>query len=368
MVDQLVAIPGTGAASDAGSADNPALPALHQAVANQRPARMIAFDIDGTLMPTSGPMADRTRCALQATVAAGIEVVIATGRRQAYAAPLLAPIGLAPQTILISSNGTVTREFGGRTLDRSYLPVEIARDLCAVLRPFGGTTVYTFDRIGRGELVIESLERLHERIAPWVNANLPWIEEIDPLERAFDKNEAPIQGMVCGTVEEMTRAEQHLVSTRYASLIEMHRTEYASRDLSILDLLPRGCSKGVALSKLAAKRGIPRAEVMAIGDNWNDLEMLRWAGQPVLMGNASPQLQAIAAAEGWEITATNDECGVALVLERLLGTAALANGSAQANNSQAVVPDAFGDHPGNKPAVAPESQSEAGTDAVLQRA
>ncbi len=281
--------------------------------------RMIAFDIDGTLMPSSGSvMSARTIAALRALVAAGVEVVIATGRRQAYAAPLLAPLGLAPETILISSNGTMTRNFAGHTFDRAFLPIETARALCGELRPFGGTTVYTFDRMGKGELVLESLARLHDRVAKWVDANLPWIEEIDPLEGAFDAGEAPIQGMVCGTVAEMGRAEAHLLATPYAGLIEMHRTEYAERDLSILDILPGGCSKGVALARLAARRGIAQAEVMAIGDNWNDLEMLRWVGQPVLMGNASPELQEIAVEGGWEITATNDEEGVALVVERVL--------------------------------------------------
>jgi Cof subfamily protein (haloacid dehalogenase superfamily) len=289
---------------------------------------MIALDIDGTLMPSAGAMmTERTIAAVQAAAAAGIEIVIATGRRQAYAAPLLAPLGLAPETILISSNGTMTRNFAGQTFDRAFLPLETARALCAELRPFGGTTVYTFDRLGKGELVIESLERLHERVAAWVEANLASIEEVDPLEDAFDAGDAPIQGMVCGTVAEMSRAEAYLAGTRFAGLIEMHRTEYADRDLSILDILPRGCSKGVALARLAARYGIAEAEVMAIGDNWNDLEMLRWVGQPVLMGNASPELLAIAAMEGWEVTVTNDEDGVALVVERVLARALAKVGS-----------------------------------------
>ena len=72
------------------------------------------------------------------------------------------------------------------------------------------------------------------------------------------------------------------------------RTEYPARDLSILDLLPQGVSKGAALKKLAAHLGVDREEVMAIGDNWNDVEMLEWAGQGVLMGNAAVELRAMA--------------------------------------------------------------------------
>ena len=290
------------------------------AIARLAPLRMIVFDIDGTLLPTTGgQMSERTKRAILATEAAGIEVVIATGRRQAYAAPLLAQLGLRETTILISSNGTVTRNFAGVTLDRSFLDRETSRALCAEVRPFGGTTVFTFDRPGRGELILESLANLNERIEPWVAANLAWIEEINPLELAFDAGDAPIQGMLCGTLAQMQAAEAHLVGTRFATLIEMHQTQYAPRDLSILDLLPPGCNKGTAVARLAAQRGIAQDAVMAIGDNWNDLEMLKWAGQPVLMGNASPQLQALASEAGWQITATNDEDGVAMVLEQLLG-------------------------------------------------
>jgi Cof subfamily protein (haloacid dehalogenase superfamily) len=284
------------------------------------PVALVAFDIDGTLMPSIGTcMSERTMTTLREAVAAGVEVVIATGRRAAYAMPLLEPIGLSPETVLISSNGASTRDFAGNLMDRFYLELDTARALCAELRPFGGTMVFTFDKDGPGELVLESLDRLHDRIALWVDANLPYIEQVDPLERVFDRGEQPIQGMICGNVDQMNAAEQHLLTTPFASQIEMHRTEYAERDLSILDVLPLGCNKGVALARLAERRGIPREAVMAVGDNWNDLEMLRWAGQPVLMRNASPALRKEALRSGWQITsATNDEDGAVLALAQTL--------------------------------------------------
>ena len=289
------------------------------------PVALVAFDIDGTLMPSQGDrMSPRTIAALHAAVAAGIEVVIATGCRAAYAMPLLSPAGLSPETILISSNGASTRDFAGTLMDRFFLSLDTARALCAELRPFGGTMVFTFDRDGPGELVLESLDRLHDRIALWVDANLPFIEQVDPLEKVFDRGEAPMQGMICGTVAQMAEAERHLLQTPFASQIEMHRTEYAERDLSILDILPLGCNKGVALAKVAERLGIAQEAVMAVGDNWNDLEMLRWAGQPVLMGNASPALRKEAARGGWHITATNDQDGAALALETVLAVRAAA--------------------------------------------
>jgi hydroxymethylpyrimidine pyrophosphatase-like HAD family hydrolase len=100
--------------------------------------------------------------------------------------------------------------------------------------------------------------------------------------------------------------------------IAMHRTEYAARNLSILDLLPLGCSKGAALDSLARIRGLERDEIMAIGDNLNDLEMLEYAGRAVVMANASEEIRALARRRGWELTASNDDDGVARAIEEVL--------------------------------------------------
>ncbi|HUY80333.1 MAG TPA: HAD-IIB family hydrolase [Acidobacteriaceae bacterium] len=283
------------------------------------PPKLIAIDIDGTLLPSTGThISDRNRRALLSAEAAGIEIVIATGRRQSYTTPLIYPIGLKPHTVMITSNGTVTRTLGGDRIDRFFLPVATALDLCPTLRRFGGTTVFTFDHEGPGELVLESIDQLHDRIALWVEANRPWITEVRPLERAFDSGEAPVQGMVCGTVNSMREAHIWLEDSELSGKIELHRTEYPDRDLTILDILPPGCSKGVAIRRLAQSRGISLAEMMAIGDNFNDLEMLESVGQPVVMANAAPGLIEIAQTRSWRRTASNDEDGVALAVESVL--------------------------------------------------
>lgn len=285
--------------------------------------KLIAIDIDGTLLPSTGTVISaRNRRALLDAEAAGIQVVIATGRRQAYATPLIEPVGLKPQTVLITSNGTVTRTLAGEPIDRFFLPVKTARELCPILRQFGGTTVFTFDREGPGELVLESLPQLESRITAWVEANRRWIQEIQPLERAFDSGEPPVQGMVCGTVSGMRNAEEWLESHDISRKIELHRTEYPIRDLSILDILPPGCSKGVALRLLVQSRGVKPSEIMAIGDNFNDLEMLDFVGRPVVMANGAPDLVDLARKRGWQITTTNDHDGVARILESIAESAA----------------------------------------------
>jgi len=80
-------------------------------------------------------------------------------------------------------------------------------------------------------------------------------------------------------------------------------------------LLPPGVSKGWALERLARRLGVDRKETMAIGDNWNDVDMLEWAGHSVMMGNATADLRAMAKTRGWKLTQPNDEDGVAVVLE-----------------------------------------------------
>jgi Cof subfamily protein (haloacid dehalogenase superfamily) len=280
--------------------------------------RLIAIDIDGTLMPSTGSKISSRNCAaLQAAEAAGIEIVIATGRRQAYAMPLIAQVGLSEDSVMISSNGAVVRGFDGELLDRRFLSIETARRLCVALSGYQ-TLVFTFDREGSGSLVIENLKQLHTRVARWVEANRPYLVEIQPIERALDGGEEPIQGMLCGTVAEMKAAEKRLLMSDLAGEIAMHRTEYAERDLSILDLLPPGCSKGAALDSLARIRGLSREQIMAIGDNLNDVEMLEYAGRAVVMANAGDELLLLSQQRGWEIAASNDEDGVAQSIEELL--------------------------------------------------
>ncbi len=244
-------------------------------------------------------------------------IAIATGRRLAYAAPLLERLDLRADTPLITSNGAVTRTLCGDLLERCCLDARVARGLCEVMRPFG-VLVFTFDRPGRGELVIEDLEQAHGRIALWVEANRNSIEVVKPLERALVDGEDPIQGMVAGSVARMRAAEKGLQASQWKGDCACVRTEYPARDLSILDLLSPGVSKAWALERLAARLGVNRKETMAIGDNWNDVGMLEWAGQAVLMSNATAELRTMARVRGWKQAPANDWDGVAVTLEAAL--------------------------------------------------
>jgi len=279
------------------------------------PLRLVAIDMDGTLLPnlTHG-VSLRTGQALKAAQEAGITVVIATGRRVAYTTPLLEGLGLRADTPLITSNGAVVQTLGGELLDGCRLEARVARGLCVLLRQFG-SLVFTFDKPGRGALVVEDLEQAHKRIALWIEKNRGAIETVKPLELALSDSEEPIQGMLAGAIHRMREAEKALESSEWSGSCACVRTEYPARDLSILDLLPAGVSKGWALGRLATRLGVDRMQTMAIGDNWNDVDMLEWAGQGVIMGNAAQELRTMAKMRGWKQAPPNDEDGVAVVLE-----------------------------------------------------
>jgi Cof subfamily protein (haloacid dehalogenase superfamily) len=291
------------------------------------PVRLVAIDMDGTLLPDfSTVVSDRNRQALLAAQQAGIVVAIATGRRQAFTAPLIDDIGLRADTPLITSNGAVTRNIAGDRIDFTRLEPAIARGLCGVLRGVG-MLVFTLDKSTRPDLIVEDVAVAKGRLGKWVEANRLSIEEVRPIENALGDEVDLIQGMAAGTIAEMIEAEQLLKDCAWAGKFECVRTAYPGNDLSILDLLPKGVSKSFALARLAERLGIPQAETMAIGDNWNDETMLDWAGTGVLMGNATEELRSIAGERGWLVGPTNSEDGVAVMLERAVASlsAAFAN-------------------------------------------
>ena len=319
---------------------------------------LIAIDMDGTLLGSDGRVSPRNRAALLRAGRQDIEIVIATGRRHAYAMRVLRELGLPGTNALISSNGTVTRTVHSSLMQRTHLPLKAARWLCREIEDFRDTFVLTFDKVGadgedrRGALVCEQTEALHASIGAWMRTNEPYIRRVDRMESALglavrqrssssvalaeedgegggdEHIEAPIQAMLCGTVDRMQAAEARLLQHPAVAgvgqpefsgcEIVLHRTVYPERDLAILDILPAGCSKASALAHLAEVRGCTMDDVLAIGDNWNDLPMLLAAGHAVLMRNAPEELHELARIHGWTIGSSNDEDGVAEAIEAAL--------------------------------------------------
>ena len=272
--------------------------------------QLLALDIDGTLLNPQFQISAADMSALRRAHALGIEVVLVTGRRHDFALPIARQLGF--DLWLISSNGAVTRSLEGETFYRDLLPATTCRRLCQAMIAFRGHTVLTFDRRGKGAIVLEHLNDLENSIRRWLEKNLEYIEFVIPVEDALVTD--PIQAMFCGPIGRMQEALSALEAGPVAREITVLRTEYPERDLSIVDVLNTGCSKGHALERWADFRRISRNRVMAIGDNYNDIEMLAFAGYPVIMGNASAELRG----RGWKVTSSNAQNGVAVALEPIL--------------------------------------------------
>ena len=117
-----------------------------------------------------------------------------------------------------------------------------------------------------------------------------------------------------GGVDEMRTLAAHVRGLACASRLTMTLTEYEARDFSLFDVTAHGCSKGATLADWAARRGVRPTAVMAVGDNLNDRDMLEFAGHPVVMGNAVPELARL----GWPRTAVHDDAGLAQAIRARL--------------------------------------------------
>jgi len=274
------------------------------------PIRLIAVDIDGTLLNPQFQVPAANIEALRRAHERGVEVILVTGRRHKFALPVAAELGF--DLWLISSNGAVTKSSRGEPFHRDLLPLQTARHLCQHMLDFRGSTVLTFDVEGKGEVVLERTDEMVPSIQRWLEKNQEYIEYVVPLEESLTQD--PVQAMFCGSVERMRQAQQRLADGGFEKQITVLRTEYVARDLCIVDVLNHGCSKGHALERWAARRGLARQEVLAIGDNYNDIEMLRFAGTGVIMGNAADELKQA----GWAVTLPNDQAGVAAAVERFV--------------------------------------------------
>lgn len=269
--------------------------------------RLLATDIDGTLLNPQFQISAGDLAALRRAHAAGIEIVLVTGRRHTFALPIAKQLGF--DLWLISSNGAVTRSLSGETFHRDMMPTETCRQLCGAMQEFRGNTVLTFDKETKGAIVLERLDELGASIRRWLEKNMEYIEFVVPIEQALVAD--PVQAMFCGSLVRMDAALRAMEQAGMEEKVTVLRTVYPERDLSMIDVLNTGCSKGHALERWSKYRGYSREEVMAVGDNHNDVEMLEFAGHPVIMGNACEELRG----RGWRVTRGNHECGVAAAVE-----------------------------------------------------
>lgn len=280
------------------------------------PIRLIAIDIDGTLLDGRGALPPRNRRAVHRAIEQGIRVVLVTGRAFHHALPIaeaLAPEHAPDALALIVSNGALTKGADGTTADRRLVPRDTARAIVEAMRPRHRGVAILFDRPDARQYVYERIDWSHPQRHWYYERNRAFMTRIEPIEAAL--TEDPAQVAFTGGVEQMRTLAAEVRALPQAPEVTVTLTEYAERDFSLLDLIAGGWSKGAALREHARRLDLDHTAVMAVGDNLNDREMLAFAGRPVVMGNAVEPLKAL----GWPVTASHDECGLAEAIDKVTG-------------------------------------------------
>jgi Cof subfamily protein (haloacid dehalogenase superfamily) len=272
--------------------------------------RLLAIDVDGTLLDSRGQVPEANLDAIAAAASSGVRIAIVTGRSFSFALPAVER--LADPLTLVVYNGAIARMRSGETLLRRLLPREAARDVLDATEAWRDSALLQFDRPSRGQLVYDRLDWTHPNRVRFREKNLALLEEVPALEDALVED--PIQIAFNGSVATMRALVDTLRSTPALADLSISLTEYLHRDFSLVDVAASGTNKGTALATLAALLHIDRDNVMAVGDNFNDREMLEWAGLAVVMGNASTEMQT-----GFIVTGTNDEAGLAQAIRRFVG-------------------------------------------------
>src|SRR6266446_1071529 len=246
--------------------------------------KLIALDIDGTLLDSRWQIPEANRAAIAEATRRGIEVALVTGRRYDFAMPVARKLD-SPLTMIVN-NGALIRSKEGRTHLRHVLPKQTAAQVLHLTSEWREGAAVIFDRERENQLMLEVLDPDDSMRYAYYSRNKEFIGLANPLESCL--TEDPIQVMLSGKVEPMRKAEAALRGAPFVEEFALAVTRYESKDFAMIDVINPVCSKGSSLAEWAALRGFSREEVMAIGDNHNDLEMLSFAGIPVVMGNSVP--------------------------------------------------------------------------------
>ena len=267
--------------------------------------RLLVLDIDGTLLTSEKEISPRTRAAILAARERGVRLVLATGRRYPSTRPVAEDLGgFIP---LVLHNGALVIE-AGEVLRCRPLPRQLAAETVALARAHGLDPVVHCGQQGEGLLLVEGRTRAGGIVAYYLERSRQHVREV---EDAGALEEDPMQVMLGGppsAMDDVRPALELLVRGR----ARVERTTYPRTGVEILDVLHAEVGKAGAVAFLQARYGISTEETLAIGDNWNDREMLEQAGMGFVMGGGDPALLNL----GLPVLPSCDEDGVAVAIER----------------------------------------------------
>lgn len=274
------------------------------------PFRLLALDIDGTLLNSRKEISSRTHAAIAAAVAGGVRIALITGRRYP-AARRIAEL-LPGDPALVLHNGGLVIENAVAVRVRPLARAS-AIAVLTFTRGLRADPVVHFGLRGEGLLYVENASPSHTLLAYYLHRSHPDVRVVDNIEEVVaSERDDPIQVMFGGSMNEMESLAD-AIETRGFDVSAL-RTVYPKDDLSLIDVVAPTVDKSEALSFLCSRWSLDIGQVLAIGDNWNDRLMLLAAGKGCVMGNADPGMRSL----GLEVVPGNDEDGVAYAVERFI--------------------------------------------------
>ena len=274
--------------------------------------KLVALDIDGTLLDRHGNLPIENGCAVKESVEKGVKVILVSGRRWSMARQVSAALGLSFP--VVAHNGALIRSpIDSHRLASSFLKPDLAAEILALSEDHFSYLVLHRDQDFKGQTVIHPTCRKNLLMQGYLSQSPEAVIETESLLPFADSD--LIQIMFGGELPAIMEVEAMLHSTALADKVRLTKTYYPHRNLGIIDLLDKGCSKRTAVEFLAGHYGVSREETLAIGDNHNDLEMLDYAGTAVVVANCVAELKN----KGFEETGSNDAGGVAQALRRFIG-------------------------------------------------
>ena len=283
--------------------------------------KLLALDIDGTTLNSKGEITDTTRSAIRAAEDKGVLVTIASGRRFRDAQPVGRALDLnAP---LVTHNGALLKYAASEeTVHCSLLSTESGLETIRVGKDYGGDALVSTDPHGHGILLYDRVSENNVALKKYLRwsenlhggeAGREGVSRVESLEDAIPGQEV-VHISFSGSCDSMA-AMMSVLGRELGNSVTILPTIYPHWDFTLIDILPPDASKGHGVGRLAEINGLTPENVMAIGDNFNDLEMLEYAGTPVVMGNADPGL--LERGEFYT-TLSNNEDGVAAAIDRFI--------------------------------------------------
>lgn len=284
------------------------------------PIRLLALDLDGTLLNSRGEITRRNLEAIEKSRALDVRIAVVTGRRFRDCRPIALELGL--DVPVISHNGALTKH--AETLETVAilpLPLSAARQALEIGKRFGADALVSDDHDGLGVLIYDHVSGDNAAFYQYLSwsrrvhgeeEGAKSVQEVSSLNEYLDHD--PIHLSFSGGCVQMKQLED-LLRTQMGGTVRIFCTIYPEKDFTLIDIVNASVSKGAGVAAAAAEIGVEADEIMAIGDNYNDLEMLLFAGTGVVMANAPSSLREI---KGLHPTASNVEDGVALAIEQFI--------------------------------------------------